>query len=51
MAGDLQIKNQVAQWLFQNQAIRAAFREPLDKPAPVAARALAAKGPAADWAP
>lgn len=51
MAGDPQIKNQVAQWLFQNQAIRAAFREPLDKPAPVAARALAAKGPAADWAP
>jgi anti-sigma factor RsiW len=51
MAGDPEIKSQVAQWLFQNQAIRAAFRDPPDKPVPIPARGPAAKRPAADWAP
>jgi anti-sigma factor RsiW len=51
MIGDPAIKSQVAQWLLQNEAIRAAFRDPTAHPAPVAGLRLAARGSIADRAP
>jgi anti-sigma factor RsiW len=50
MAENPAIQSQVAQWLQQNEAIRAAFRDNLDK-RPVASRAPPRRGPPGDWAP
>ena len=51
MAEDPAIKGQVAQYLSQNEAIRAAFRDAPEKSAPPIARGPALRRPAADWAP
>ena len=51
MAGNPAIQSQVARWLVQNEAIRAAFRDNPEKPLPVAARGPQPRSPTADWAP